>query len=278
MSGVWYKRNPSDFLYGVRKLNAETRGVYATLLEMFYEEGGMIAGDNPAYLAGQCGCSTRKFNTILSGLQNSGKVIEHEGYLTNRRVLSQLNPEFMSRLCRDKREIILSKCKKNKDLRWGKNTQEAQETPNPLQGDLDFEVFWEGYPPKARQDRKRAQRAWGDLTAAQRQAAITALPMHAQEMKKRGKVGPTPATYLRGGWWDKYAQEKIGNIPTEGTDARRLYDALTKSHSPQAYENFFSGSEISGGLVTIADSTKFERAQRYRDAITQAGFKMELAA
>ena len=126
MSGLWYKRNPSDFLYGVRKLDAEHRGVYATLLEMFYEEGGMVAGDNPAYLASQSGCSTRKFNSILSALKSAGKIIEFEGYLTNRRVLSQLNPEFMSRLSRDKREIILSKSFKNNGVSEGLETQEAQ--------------------------------------------------------------------------------------------------------------------------------------------------------
>ena len=282
MSGVWYKRNPADFLYGVRKMTAEVRGVYASLLEMFYEEGGMIAGDNPAYLASQCGCSTRKFNTILEQLESEGKVIRHDDYLTNRRVLSQLKPEFMSRLSRDKREIILSKSFKNNGVSKGLETQETQEPPYPLQGEPSFEDFYDGFLSTHRRGKSRAKVAWGELTDEDRVSALDALPSFLSDVTKTPQRAVTPATYLRDRWFDQYYDSSaIISVPPENHSTRKLYDILSDAGLSHVWEGWFKIASIRvEGNVVHFDDPYFRQgaSERARDVLALAGLKIAEAA
>ena len=97
MTAIWYKRYPADFLNGVADLSAEERGVYASLLDMMYDQGGSII-DDPRCLARCSGCSTRRFNQIRNRLLAREKLIHRDGRLFNRRVFKSLKADFISDL------------------------------------------------------------------------------------------------------------------------------------------------------------------------------------
>ena len=122
---VWYKHYPSDFLHGVGRLTAEERGIYASLLDMMYAQGGSIPyiekarpdrPGSPARLASACGSNTRRFNIILERLIDDGKVIHKHGRLFNKRVFKELKHDFISTLSLHYLEIIFPELFKFKTL------------------------------------------------------------------------------------------------------------------------------------------------------------------
>jgi len=119
MNTVWYKRYPSDFLNGVGDLSAEERGVYATLLDMMYDQGGSVIDDGKR-LARRCGCSTRRFNQIKNRLIRDDKLVEFKGRLFNKRVFKSLLPEFISDLSLKYLVLIFPEWRKFNGLAWTK--------------------------------------------------------------------------------------------------------------------------------------------------------------
>jgi len=114
MSDNWYARHPAKALNGSKKMNLELRGLYFTLLDMFYDEGGCIPNDDPAANARACGCSTRKYNSLLKELIEAGKIVEIEGYITNKTVLSSIKNGFISDLSLKYRVLMNLKPNENK--------------------------------------------------------------------------------------------------------------------------------------------------------------------
>ncbi len=69
----WHKRYHSDALTGYIILTLEERGAYTTLLDLMYDRGAPIHG-NERLNAGYMGCSVRKYRSILNSLVDKGKV------------------------------------------------------------------------------------------------------------------------------------------------------------------------------------------------------------
>lgn len=125
MTIVWYKHFPSDFLHGVARMTAEERGVYASLLDMMYDQGGSIPyiknarpdrPGSPARLASACGINTRRFNIIMERLFDEGKVIHRHDRLFNKRVFKELKPDFISTLSLHYLVLIFPEWRKIKGL------------------------------------------------------------------------------------------------------------------------------------------------------------------
>jgi hypothetical protein len=135
MTSVWYKRYPSDFLNGVAELSAEERGVYVTLIDMLYDQGGSVI-DDPSRFARRCGCSTRRFNQIRTRLLDSGKLISVEGRLFNKRVLKSLKPEFISDLSLKYLVLIFPEWHKIKELAWAKKLEARVHKKNIQKNEL----------------------------------------------------------------------------------------------------------------------------------------------
>ncbi|AHA27843.1 YdaU family protein [Candidatus Liberibacter americanus] len=85
----WYKRYPADFLSGVFRLTLEQKGVYSILLDLMYDHGGSIP-DDEKYIAGVCGCSTRKWRNIRLCLKKENKIFFKDGYIYNARVEKEI--------------------------------------------------------------------------------------------------------------------------------------------------------------------------------------------
>lgn len=80
----WYPRYPQDFLMGTMGMPLETRGAYAVLLDMIYDRGRPIP-DEPNWIAGMMGISTRKWNSIRASLIAADKITVEDGYISNAR-------------------------------------------------------------------------------------------------------------------------------------------------------------------------------------------------
>lgn len=125
MSLPYYKRFPRDFLDGTIGLSLETKGAYAIVLDLIYMRDGRLP-DDARYIAGQLGCSVRKWTAILSELVAAGKLQVASGIISNFRA-DYLCEE--TRKYRDKQAEIASLPRKNNDLR----------EPEPSQSDTDTE-------------------------------------------------------------------------------------------------------------------------------------------
>lgn len=85
----WYKRYPSDFIAATVGMPLELKGAYSMCLDLIYDRNGKIP-DDPQFIAGVCGCSVRKWNSLRARLVETGKLIETDGHLTNSRADKEL--------------------------------------------------------------------------------------------------------------------------------------------------------------------------------------------
>ena len=82
MSLPYYKRFPRDFLDGTIGLSLETKGAYAIVLDLIYMRDGRLQ-DDARYIAGQLGCSVRKWTAIRDELIARGKLVVQLGFISN---------------------------------------------------------------------------------------------------------------------------------------------------------------------------------------------------
>jgi len=89
----WHKRFHEDALNGYSKLSLEERGVYTTILDLYYSRGGPLSyqdASDERWLAGWCGCSTRLLRPIIERLIGKGKLSRRAGTLVNDRANKEL--------------------------------------------------------------------------------------------------------------------------------------------------------------------------------------------
>jgi uncharacterized protein YdaU (DUF1376 family) len=82
MSLPYYKRFPRDFLDGTVGFTLEQKGAYSCVLDLIFMRGGNMP-DDAGYVAGQLGCSVRKWNTIREFLIGRGKLTIKNGIISN---------------------------------------------------------------------------------------------------------------------------------------------------------------------------------------------------
>ena len=85
----WYKRYGADFVHGTLGLTLEQKGAYSLCLDLIYDRGGPIP-DDARWLAGVCGVSVRKWNTLRDALIQAGKIVASGGHLTNLRAEKEI--------------------------------------------------------------------------------------------------------------------------------------------------------------------------------------------
>lgn len=137
MSLPYYKRFPRDFLEGTIGLSFEVKGAYAIVLDLIYMRDGRLP-DDARYIAGQLGCSVRKWTAILAELVKAGKLHVQSGVITNFRA-DYLTEE--SRKYQDKQAEIAGNPRKNKVLC---QPGSSQSEPEPEEGSEDKSSDAEG--------------------------------------------------------------------------------------------------------------------------------------
>jgi uncharacterized protein YdaU (DUF1376 family) len=97
MSGLdWYKRDPRDFIHGTMGMTLEEKGAYSIVLDLIYSHGGPIPDDS-RWIAGVCGCSTRRWNQIKARLLELEKITVEGGQISNQRALQEIENQELSR-------------------------------------------------------------------------------------------------------------------------------------------------------------------------------------
>lgn len=204
MSLPYYKRFPRDFLEGTIGLSFEVKGAYAIVLDLIYMRDGRLP-DDARYIAGQLGCSVRKWTAIRKELVEADKIQCADGIISNFRA-DYLTEE--SRKYQDKQREIAGLPRKNNALRQPKPSQSEPEPEEKRVTNVTlvhshdlFPEFWGRWPVK--KSRKAAHAAYlkalketdhGTLVAAvdaQRRWPEWANP----------KYIPHAATWLNKGSW-----------------------------------------------------------------------------
>jgi uncharacterized protein YdaU (DUF1376 family) len=130
MSLPYYKRFPRDFLEGTIGFSLELKGAYTIVLDLIYMRGGRLP-DDPQYIAGQLGCSVRKWNSLRAELVSLGKLNVENGLISNFRADVLLEE---TRTFRDKQAENRSHPNKNSTLKSPKadhsepDTEEVRKT------------------------------------------------------------------------------------------------------------------------------------------------------
>jgi uncharacterized protein YdaU (DUF1376 family) len=227
MSLPYYKRFPRDFLEGTIGLSFEVKGAYAIVLDLIYMRDGRLP-DDARYIAGQLGCSVRKWTAILSELVTAGKLHVTDGVITNFRA-DYLTEE--SRKYQDKQAQIAGNPRKNKPLCQPQPSQSESEpekkeeanaslSPTPTKAPYpeDFEAAWKVYPHHTRRSSKPdSLRQWRKLSPAER-ASLPAACVRYRRLgaEPKGECGaPAMERWLKRGLHLNWTEE-VEPVATEG--------------------------------------------------------------
>lgn len=160
MSLPYYKRFPRDFLEGTIGLSFELKGAYSIVLDLIYMRDGRLT-DDAQYIAGQLGCSVRKWKSLRDDLVTLGKLSLQNGIISNFRADYLLEE---TRTFRDKQVENRSRPNKNNEVQSPK-----VHLPEP---DTDTEVS--GVVERASDFRERCFKAAGlDPKTAMAVAGLT---------------------------------------------------------------------------------------------------------
>lgn len=113
-----------------------------------------------------------------------------------------------------------------------------------IEEDLPFSDFWVIWPKRVA--RKDALQVWGNMSAADRRAALDAVPYHLALWQAEGrgtKMYPHPATWLRGRRWE----DEISYRPDLSAGQQRQVDARARMRAAVRGGNDGGPSEIGAG-------------------------------
>ncbi|TVR58959.1 MAG: DUF1376 domain-containing protein, partial [Candidatus Competibacteraceae bacterium] len=134
MNGLpYYKAYPRDFLEGTIGMPFDSKCAYRVVLDLIYMQGGQLP-DDPRYIAGNLGCSIRKWKSIRSDLIERGKIIVSGEFLTNFRAGKEL--ETLAKL-QDKQRENASKSRKNKGLQEPRHSHTESEPESESESKKD---------------------------------------------------------------------------------------------------------------------------------------------
>lgn len=224
MSLPYYKRFPRDFLDGCIGMSLEVKGAYAVVLDLIYMRDGKLP-DDERYIAGQLGCSVRKWNSIKSELIQRGKLVVESGFISNFRADFLLEE---TRKYRDKQAEIAAKPRKNNTLRQPDRSQSEPEpdtteakapvvSTRPKKRDIaeGFLAFWQAYPLKKGKDAaaKAFAKALTRIEEPDPLSIILAGIERCQREWDDPKYIPHPATWLNQGRWADEETPQPTNAP-----------------------------------------------------------------
>lgn len=70
-------------------MTLEEKGAYSIVLDLIYDRQKPIP-DDAAWIAGHCGCSVRKWNSLRAKLLERGKLVDLGGMLSNQRAVKEI--------------------------------------------------------------------------------------------------------------------------------------------------------------------------------------------
>lgn len=118
MSLPYYKRYPRKFFDATIGWNWEEKSIYGLVIDLIFMLDGKLP-DDARYIAGQLGCSVRKWNSIREKLIISGKLEVKNEIISNKTADDLL---IEQRSYRDKKSENRSRPNKNKDVKSRQST------------------------------------------------------------------------------------------------------------------------------------------------------------
>ncbi len=113
MNGLpYYKAYPRDFVEGTVGMPFDLKAAYRIVLDLIYMQNGKLP-DDPRYISGLLGCSTRAWNRYRQQLISLGKIYAENGIISNFRADKELES---LRTFQDNQREKASKPRKIKDI------------------------------------------------------------------------------------------------------------------------------------------------------------------
>lgn len=261
MSLPYYKRFPRDFLDGTIGLCLETKGAYAIVLDLIYMRDGRLS-DDARYIAGQLGCSVRKWSAIRKELLEAGKIQCANGIISNFRA-DYLTEE--SRKYQDKQREIAGLPRKNKEL------PQPSVIPEPSQSESEseskrvtnvtlvrspdlFPEFWERWPVK--KSRKAAHAAYLKALKETDHGTLVAAVDTQRRWPEWGnpKYIPHAATWLNKGRWtdEPRGSEGAGMVGDAKASGNRSGDTSFADIAARRKRERESGMALPGGEAALS--------------------------
>jgi uncharacterized protein YdaU (DUF1376 family) len=257
----YYKRFPRDFLDGTIGLCLETKGAYAIVLDLIYMRDGRLS-DDARYIAGQLGCSVRKWTAIRKELLEAGKIQCANGIISNFRA-DYLTEE--SRKYQDKQREIAGLPRKNKEL------PQRSVIPEPSQSESEseskrvtnvtlvrspdlFPEFWERWPVK--KSRKAAHAAYLKALKETDHGTLVAAVDTQRRWPEWGnpKYIPHASTWLnKGSWTDEpRGSEGSGMAGDAKASGNRSGDTSFADIAARRKRERESGMALPGGEAALS--------------------------
>ena len=242
MNGLpYYKAYPRDFFEGTRGMSFEMKAAYRLVLDLIYMHGGALS-DEPRFIAGQLGCSVKRWNLLKSELVSAGKLSMIDNSLRNLRADKELE---MLRSFQDKQRENASKPRKINGLGLAVAEPKPSHTePEPdiskregkpslvrLPKSQRFEEFWNVYPHRggAKRGRKAAVAKYDAAirAGASEQVIIDGARRFAMDKKARDGFAPDPERWLNGECWNDEVDVSRENGNGTGKPAAKGNDRLS---------------------------------------------------
>lgn len=256
----YYKRFPRDFLDGTIGLCLETKGAYAIVLDLIYMRDGRLA-DDARYIAGQLGCSVRKWTAIRKELFAAGKIQCANGIISNFRA-DYLTEE--SRKYQDNQREIAGLPRKNNTLRQPKPSQSESESDIQaiacIAREDAFQDAFDAYPESGRgiSSRPAALKAWREACAIwSPDDLLAAIKSYASspDLKKRDYGAPKFERWLGEERWRTWmvsrAERQALTVPLG------LWKAVSAATSPSFADSYLSGAIVQDGALIAKTKTAF---------------------
>ncbi len=205
----YYRSEPKKWLVGMATLTPEQRGVYRTLCDMMYDQGGFVPADDRQGLACSNRCSTRKFNKVLAELISLKKIIEIDGLLTNKTVLKTIKDKFILRLSLKKRILTKQEINESNDLEivTSKESTVSNHPLNPQEkerGIPNFNDFWQKYRATSTQNYSICARLFYEQEECHQWDIIDSVSSYNAELDKTKAIPSYPYNYIKHEMWKEF--------------------------------------------------------------------------
>jgi len=289
MSLPYYKRFPRDFLDATVGMSLEQKGAYGLVLDLIFMRGNLP--DDSQYIAGQLGCSVRKWNSLREYLVSVGKLKIENGMISNFRadILLEETRKYREQKAenRSKHKEIKVEEKRPSTKRAEIQITDKEEGATAPSASEVVEDIWKLLPRKKRGGTSKAKllKPIGKLLKAKADpvriiAAVAACYSEPRHTEDDGQYAPAICSWLSDGVWENWEPQSESTL--QDADWRPIMRAYCETrHWPSALAGpapHEEGCRAPAGMLKAA-AEYFERRDESLSGRIQSHIpKMEQAA
>lgn len=212
---VWIKWYPGDFIIGTARLTPDMGWLYTVIINWIYERGGPL-DDDIVELAASANMKPSRAQVALDALVSKGKLTRSGGKISNPRAAEEIasraasiskSSEAATRRWENQRqkeqqnqtekvtphEPSIEKSHESREDKKRKERKKESSSPrkatvNGIDYTDEFETkVWQPYPRKRGTSKHKPFQLWQMLNDVNRERVITAIPLHAAQMRAEGR-------------------------------------------------------------------------------------------